>query len=283
MRRTIMLLAAMAGAVPGAIAQFTSDSVVVYTLSWRESDAFGGPGGNGNGLVEPGEHALLQLAVSFTNQNTIGSFSPAIGSFTSGTIRGFGAAFLDLHGAGGAQGAWNVDCNFGLGVDPTWDLIGCIGAGTPAAGGTQLLNLQMGQFPASGAAINPTNPVVAVWRGVWTPAVFSGRDVEFTLVPAVVSGGLHSALMIRIGTPPPVGVFCDAVFGSARIGVGPACYPNCDGSATLPVLTVADFGCFINAFAAGSAYANCDASTTPPVLTVADYGCFLNRFAAGCM
>jgi len=277
---SLIMLAGLAAA-PIASAQFTTNSVVIYTLSWRESDAFGGPGGNGNGLVEPGEHALLQLAVSFTNQNTIGSFSPAIGSFTSGTIRGFGVAFLDLHGAGGAQGAWNVDCSF-LGVDPTWDLIGCSGAGTPAAGGTQLLNLQMGQFPASGAAINPTNPVVAIWRGVWTPAVFSGRDVEFTLMPAVVSGGLHSALMIRIGTPPPVGVFCDAVFGSVRIGVGPACYANCDGSPGSPMLTVADFGCFINAFAAGSAYANCDASTTPPVLNVADFSCFLNAFAAGC-
>jgi hypothetical protein len=61
-----------------------------------------------------------------------------------------------------------------------------------------------------------------------------------------------------------------------------ACYPNCDHSTTPPVLTVADFGCFLNAFAAGDSYANCDGSTTVPVLTVADFGCFLNSFAAGC-
>ena len=29
-------------------------------------------------------------------------------------------------------------------------------------------------------------------------------------------------------------------------------------------------------------YPNCDGSTTPPVLNVLDFACFLNRFAAGC-
>jgi hypothetical protein len=88
-----------------------------------------------------------------------------------------------------------------------------------------------------------------------------------------------------------------ATFGTLRWQVLPAapqsgtvnlairtnlCYANCDGSTTLPVLTVADFGCFLNRFAAGDPYANCDGSTTPPILTVADFGCFLNAFAAGC-
>jgi Concanavalin A-like lectin/glucanases superfamily len=60
------------------------------------------------------------------------------------------------------------------------------------------------------------------------------------------------------------------------------CYANCDHSTTAPILNVADFSCFLNAFAAGSAYANCDGSTTAPVLNVADFSCFLNAFAAGC-
>jgi probable HAF family extracellular repeat protein len=66
------------------------------------------------------------------------------------------------------------------------------------------------------------------------------------------------------------------------LDLGGACYANCDGSTTAPILNVADFSCFLNAFAAGDSYANCDGSTTPPVLTVADFGCFLNAFAAGC-
>ncbi len=65
------------------------------------------------------------------------------------------------------------------------------------------------------------------------------------------------------------------------VGVA-ACYPNCDGSTTAPILNVLDFTCFLNSFAAGSTYANCDHSTTTPVLNVLDFTCFLNSFAAGC-
>lgn len=62
----------------------------------------------------------------------------------------------------------------------------------------------------------------------------------------------------------------------------PACYANCDRSTIPPVLNVADFACFLNAFAAAEPSANCDESTTQPVLNVMDFACFLNRFAAGC-
>jgi hypothetical protein len=62
----------------------------------------------------------------------------------------------------------------------------------------------------------------------------------------------------------------------------PGCYANCDGSTTLPLLTVNDFVCFQSRFAAGDPWANCDGSTTPPILNVADMVCFQSRFAAGC-
>jgi subtilisin-like proprotein convertase family protein len=61
-----------------------------------------------------------------------------------------------------------------------------------------------------------------------------------------------------------------------------ACYPNCDGSTTVPFLNVLDFNCFINKFTAGASYANCDNSTTAPVLNVLDFNCFINKFTAGC-
>ncbi len=64
--------------------------------------------------------------------------------------------------------------------------------------------------------------------------------------------------------------------------IATACYANCDGSTTAPVLNVLDFSCFLNRFAAGDTYANCDGSTTAPVLNVLDFSCFLNQFAAGC-
>jgi uncharacterized membrane protein len=60
------------------------------------------------------------------------------------------------------------------------------------------------------------------------------------------------------------------------------CYANCDGSAAVPLLNVADFSCFLQRFGLGDGRANCDGSTTPPALNIADFTCFLQRFAAGC-
>jgi serine protease AprX len=77
----------------------------------------------------------------------------------------------------------------------------------------------------------------------------------------------------------------DAAFALVVSGVvvgPPACYANCDGSSTAPVLNIADFACFLQRFAAGDNYANCDGSTVPPVLNIADFACFLQAFAAGC-
>jgi hypothetical protein len=61
-----------------------------------------------------------------------------------------------------------------------------------------------------------------------------------------------------------------------------ACYANCDGSTTSPVLNVNDFVCFLDRFASGDSRANCDGSTVAPVLSAADFVCFLQAFAEGC-
>ena len=61
-----------------------------------------------------------------------------------------------------------------------------------------------------------------------------------------------------------------------------ACYANCDSSTTAPILNVADFTCFLQAYANQDPYANCDGSTAVPVLNVGDFTCFLQKYAAGC-
>jgi hypothetical protein len=70
-----------------------------------------------------------------------------------------------------------------------------------------------------------------------------------------------------------------------------SCYANCDNSTAAPLLTAADFACFMNEFAAAQLlppaqqvhhYANCDGSTTSPVLNINDFVCFVERFASGC-
>jgi hypothetical protein len=95
---------------------------------------------------------------------------------------------------------------------------------------------------------------------VWNNLLVVGGDFY-------TAGGLMSPGMAFWGCPP----------------VSPGeCYPNCDGSTVVPVLNIADFVCFLNAFAAVSPYANCDSSSLPPILNVADFICFLNKYARGC-
>jgi hypothetical protein len=111
----------------------------------------------------------------------------------------------------------------------------------------------------------------------------------------------HPATIQRMGmqfnlvTTPAQSLFASITDPLARVEVyytaQSACYPNCDGSTTPPILNVEDFTCFINQFAGASLlpheeqvihYANCDGSTTAPVLNVEDFICFINAFAAGC-
>jgi photosystem II stability/assembly factor-like uncharacterized protein len=87
--------------------------------------------------------------------------------------------------------------------------------------------------------------------------------------------------LVYAGGPSPKLLLATSI-GTFSYSLGAACYPNCDGSTTAPVLNVADFTCFLQKFGAGDSYGNCDGSTTAPVLNVADFTCFLNKYAAGC-
>ena len=109
--RAIALLAALAGLPPaGALAQvFTNDSHITFGLTWSEATSSGAPVPSPNGVLDPGEFALITVTpVSFTNQFGIANFSPPIGTFTSGTIVGFGSGFFDLVGQPGLSGTQGV-------------------------------------------------------------------------------------------------------------------------------------------------------------------------------
>lgn len=69
---------------------------------------------------------------------------------------------------------------------------------------------------------------------------------------------------------------------AAQVPSAGGCYANCDGGQVVPLLSAADYICFMNRFAAGDAWANCDASTTMPLLNVLDFVCFNTKFAGGC-
>ena len=58
------------------------------------------------------------------------------------------------------------------------------------------------------------------------------------------------------------------------------CYANCDGSGP-PVLSVNDYTCFMNRYAAGDPWANCDPGERRAP-RASDFLCFLQHFRAGC-
>ena len=219
MTRTIAAIAGAATLANAASAQVTQDSTVTHTLTWSDV------GGNANGIVEPGESVLFRLSESFTNQNTIGTYSPFPPGPGSGTIRGFGAGFLDLNGLGGAAGVWNVDPLFGYGIDPDWYLGGINPNGTSTNAGANLINISFGQFPLNNSSIVPTNPIANIWTGRWTPASYAVRTASFSLAPASAWGGIASSVIFR-ASPQPVGAACPSFFGSSLIPIAPA-PPTC--------------------------------------------------------
>jgi len=104
-----------------------------------------------------------------------------------------------------------------------------------------------------------------------------GTDITgWTLTSA---NGISSDGTIVVGSAQePGGAFVGFIANLTSV----PCYANCDGSTGAPLLTAADFTCFLNKFRASDAYANCDGSTGSPALTAADFTCFLSAFRAGC-
>ena len=233
MTRPTAALIALAGLPAAAGAQIvtTQSSTVSYSLTWQESDPNGLPAGNGNGTLDPGEHALLRLTVSFSNQFTVGTYTPFPPGPGSGTIRGFGMGFIDLNGTNGTAGNWDVDPNNGHGIDGAWDLVGptAYGLGGPVAGhsGGNLINIQAGQFAQF---IVTTNPIPDIWRGLWTPDSFHNRIVTFTTAAGSSSGGAQfaSVVLFRLassGFPNMIAAYCPSDFGSVHIPIAPAPSP----------------------------------------------------------
>lgn len=165
------------------------------------------------------------------------------------------------------------------------------------AAGVQSLGVLPGGTTSTARASNLDGSVIvgdgdspagtrAVWWSAQTGLVdlnayLPARGIDLTGWTLTEARGLTPDARVIVGTgqhQTPEGTLSRAWM----VTLGQSCYANCDGSATPPVLNIADFTCFLVRFAAGEAYANCDGSTTPPVLNFADFTCFLQRFATGC-
>jgi hypothetical protein len=227
--RTPLLLAAVALSTPAAAQSFTSDATVTMTMSWREADLLGNPLPNPDGILEPGEHALILIdSVSFTNQGGTANFSPPIGTFTSGTVLGFGSGFLDIHGSGGTVGTFNTSAPLanstgtsGFGVRGNYRVEGP--SVNPAMDG--IINLQFGQFPANPGGARSENPITNMFRMLWTPTSFAPRTIRFEAAGAVVAGDTFAAVYLDFDHTVGASVYvvpANITLGSVAIPIAPA-------------------------------------------------------------
>ncbi len=254
--RSLVAFTCLSGLAAAASAQVITTPGITATLSltWMEDPAFPH---NDNGDLEPGEHALITMSLSFTGQNSAVSFSPPLGSFTGGTVLGLASAYVDIRGTGGdPSGQYNGGVTLppssstgpnsnntgtsGYGVRGGWRLGGNVANGTPVFNGFQ--NIGPGQLPTDPTGANVTNPIAAIERLSWVPNSFSFRYQTFSVMPAAgtnnnvvglyldLDGGTTGAaaylptssitfgsVAVPIGIPSPGGLVVLAVGG---LGVG---------------------------------------------------------------
>ncbi len=177
--RATLALAVVAGLPAAAAAQ----EVVSITYSWVEvlagttTPVPAGPARNS--IVETGEGARIRLGVTalINGSNAVGQTiaytNPSNGI---GTVRGLGTVTYDLVGdlnAATANGAWSSL----LGADVPFTN-GQTG-GTAQPGGSSVFGMGGSQFIGPGGSVNNTNNNVQVFRGVWTPASYANRTVNW--------------------------------------------------------------------------------------------------------
>ncbi len=126
-----------------------------------------------------------------------------------------------------------------------------------------LTNTATGQFgPAWAGALPSTGVQALLFQGAATaPAGANSTDYALTSGAATFTNNARNSFALIASAP---------------------CYANCTGNTDAPLLSAADFTCFLQKFRAGDTYANCTGNTDAPLLSAADFTCFLQKFRAGC-
>lgn len=238
---SIAVVLALSGTALGQ-ASFTDDSVITLNLSWTDN---GAGNGNGDGILEPGETALISLHGSFSNQFTLAHFAPAIGGISAGETMGLASLIFNIRGGSAAAGTFNDSSPLanshgtsGYGVRGGWRIAGSASNGIVQATGID--TIQIGQFSATPDTCNTANPVANLFRFLWTPWSYGPRDVPFSVVPCPIAGLQVGSLYLDLGNGTGVGVYLapqDIRLPTLRIAVVPA--PSAAATLTLIALTSA--------------------------------------------
>jgi hypothetical protein len=189
MKTRIALMVALVGGIAvaaNAQSPQVNGSNVAYNFSWTNS-ATGTPT-----ALNPGQSAVISLTISMTPTNGSAiTWNTEIGGTGTGLFRGLQAAFFDLVGGATAAGTWS-----NLLIDELWELPIPNAAGTPVNNGARLNNIQIGQFPASQAQVNVTNPIEMVWTGTWTPDSYAERTENFAMANGNANPGPFPSFVI---------------------------------------------------------------------------------------
>lgn len=195
--RTGLTLALLAGTTAAASAQ----ELIRVTYSWVEVQAGTvTPVAAPNSIVDPGEGARISLhreaLINGTNavgQTTIYTTPPPPGF---GTVRGLAGFIYNLRGDNGAStaaGAWGPRSVAGGGF-----------TGNVLLDGALLDSFGGGQFVAPGGSAISTNPVNNSFRGVWTPASYTPREVRFKAEPGTAApAGQHNGILLAYSIEQP--------------------------------------------------------------------------------
>ena len=244
--RWLTLAGAVASAAAGQIIT-TPGITASLDLTWQEDPAYAH---NGDGILEPREHALILMTLAFTGQNTLVQFSPPLSTYSSGTIVALAASFFDIRSeAPDAAGLYNngitvppssstgpnnnVAGTSGYGVRAGFRRGGNVANGTPAPDG--FVNI------SAGAAFNEpppitTNPVVNADRLGWEPTSYAPRTVSFSVQPSANAGTQAVGLYLDLdgGTN-----LTTAYLPTASITYGSVNIPIAPGPAPLSLLIAA--------------------------------------------
>jgi hypothetical protein len=212
--------AAAALASLAATAHIAAQELVTFTWSFTEVVANSttpatGPLAN-NGVIDPGEAARIALAVAFSpptgTPTTYTPFPPGNGI---GLVDCLHRVNFDLFIGAGAQGSFGLITRLGVFNTST--------AGTLAPEG--VINASAGQFPLTSVPYR-ANPVLNIWRVVWTPDTYTQRVAHFTAAKAQAASGTGAALYIDFNNDPEnpslISKAVPADFGSLQIPVVPS-------------------------------------------------------------
>jgi hypothetical protein len=197
MRTVLVGLMAVVLTCGQAVAQAAAQAWL--ELQWTEVYAgTNTPVANPNGILEPGEGALIRLSISFTPVGTQVQYNWPGGGVAP--VAGFRGGLFYLQGTGGTHGSWSHH-QFAPGF-PSY-------AGDPSNGNLSLI-LISAPFPPAGSLPDPSNPIHNIWERVWTPASYDARAIQFEM-----RGSTQMEVFVIAGIDPSTG---DPIIG---VGGGP--------------------------------------------------------------